>query len=125
MILIIPPTPALEEPIQSFKDMGWEGGRLGGEVFGWILGGLGGSWDILGGLWVNLGRFWGGLERILEGLGGVLEGLGGPRPVEALAPGGGGFALTCKDGSALEEPIQSFKNMGRWEAGWRGLWVDL
>ena len=54
----------------------WEGGRLGGEVFGWILGGLGGSWDILGGLWVSLGRFWAGRERILEGLGGVLEDFG-------------------------------------------------
>ena len=38
--------------------MGWEDGKLGGEVFGWILGGLGGSWDVLGGLWEGLGRFW-------------------------------------------------------------------
>ena len=47
---------ALEEPIQSFKDMGWEGGRLGGEVLGSILGGLGRSWDVSGGLWGRLGR---------------------------------------------------------------------
>ena len=96
---------ALEEPIQSFKDMGWEGGRLGGEVFWWILGGLGGCWDVLGGLW---GRSWGGLEGILgdlEGilahlgtswrhLGGVLKRIGGPKRPK-------NFARTAQDGSKM------------------------
>ena len=68
---------ALEEPIQSLKDMGWEGGRLGGEVFGWILGGLGESWDVL----VVFGRVLGGLGEVLGAPGGFWGGLR-----EALGP---------------------------------------